>query len=236
MSSSSPLFEELDIDLLARRCAEETERFFRKQKSQDDFCFELLRRALVLRNEAAWERIYLQYRTLIVSWVQRHPNFAQCNEEIHYFVNGAFARMWKWCTPAKFGELGTLPKVLAYFRACVYTEVSDHYREHVEPHQTEAWLDAIAEQLPAAPPPSVILETTERATFWRLVQERLQSEQERLLIEYHFVLGYKPREICALNRQAFADADEVYRVKENLLRRLRRDPSLRHFFPDDASL
>ena len=234
MSHSATLPEDLDLDVLANRCAEETERFFRTQLSHDEFCLELLRRALVLRSQEAWERIYLQYRTLIVGWIQRHPSFSKCNEEIHFFVNGTFARIWKWCTPTKFGELATLPKVLAYFRACVYSDISDYYRQHVEPAQMEDGLDAISDQLPASLQASNILESSEREKFWRIVQERLLTEHEHLLVEQHFVLGYKSREIYALFPQKFADVKEIYRVKENLIRRLRRDPALRQFFPDES--
>jgi hypothetical protein len=233
VSQSPVLPEDLELDLLARRCAEETERFFREQRANDAFCFELLRRALVLRSQQAWDRVYQQYRTMIVGWIQRHPSFALCNEEIHFFVNGTFTRIWKWCTPAKFGSFATLPKVLAYFRACAYSDVSDYFRQHVEPQQMEVWLDAIGEELPAPPTVSAGMAGAEREAFWRVVDERLQSEAERVLVEDHFGLGYKPREIWGLHPQIFADVQEVYRVKENLLRRLRRDPALRQFFPDE---
>jgi hypothetical protein len=233
MSHSATPPEDLGLDVLAHRCAEETERFFRTQISHDEFCFELLRRALVLRSSEAWERIYVQYRTLIVGWIQRHPSFPKCNEEIHFFVNGTFARIWKWCTPTKFDELAILPKVLAYFRACVYSDISEYYRQHVELGQIEDGLDAISDQLPASLQPIDLLESSERENFWQILQERLLTDHERLLVEYHFVLGYKPREIYALLPQKFADVKEVYRLKENLIRRLRRDPALRQFFPDE---
>jgi hypothetical protein len=49
-----------------------------------------------------------------------------------------------------------------------------------------------------------------------------------------FALGLKPREIYARSGGLFDDVKEVYRVKENVLARLRRDPELKKILGVDA--
>ena len=49
-----------------------------------------------------------------------------------------------------------------------------------------------------------------------------------------FVLALKPRELYAQFRETFRDVKEVYRVKENVLARLRRDAELQEFLVRDA--
>jgi hypothetical protein len=66
-----------------------------------------------------------------------------------------------------------------------------------------------------------------RQKFWGIVLGRLHDEKERLVIDESFVLGLKPREIYDKYPQKFTDVDEVYKIKQNILARLRRDPELK---------
>jgi hypothetical protein len=62
----------------------------------------------------------------------------------------------------------------------------------------------------------------------------MQSEQERRVIYGSFALALKPREIYAQSGELFDDVKEVYRIKENVLARLRRDAELRKLLGLDA--
>jgi len=48
-----------------------------------------------------------------------------------------------------------------------------------------------------------------------------------------FVLALKPQEIFDLLRNRFRDIDEIYRVKQNVISRLRRDSDFRKFVGGD---
>ena len=72
----------LSLEELAQRCAAETERFFRRVGGHDNqFCFELFRLALADRSDAAWSKLYAQYRGLVTGWIHEHPQFAVVDEE-----------------------------------------------------------------------------------------------------------------------------------------------------------
>jgi hypothetical protein len=50
----------MDVPELATRCSQETARSRQRQLADDQYCFELFRRALVLRDAAAWATIWQQ--------------------------------------------------------------------------------------------------------------------------------------------------------------------------------
>jgi hypothetical protein len=62
--------------------------------------------------------------------------------------------------------------------------------------------------------------------FWEEVDARLRDEKERRVVYGSFVLALKPRELCAQFPETFCDVNQVYRIKENVLARLRRDTEL----------
>jgi hypothetical protein len=59
-----------------------------------------------------------------------------------------------------------------------------------------------------------------------LARKRLSGEKEQHLFLASFEWGLKPREIVARWPHLFEDIQEVYRLKENILKRLRRDGDL----------
>ena len=102
-----------DVDRLADECAEHTARFFSRMAHNTAYCFELFRRAIVGCNSYAWEKIYQQYHSLVASWVRHHTGLAEVEEEVDYFVNCAFDRMWSALTPAKSDACYGLAKLKA---------------------------------------------------------------------------------------------------------------------------
>jgi DNA-directed RNA polymerase specialized sigma24 family protein len=216
---------------IARRCADETDRFFRRLSHDPGFCFELFRRALVLRVELAWEHVYEQYRPLVSSWVERHSAFSASGEEVQYFVNRAFEKMWQAVTPEKFGRFPELKSLLRYLQMCVHSVVYDLVRR-VGRAAAEFDLEGQAEtaalrEIDSGPNvEGEALARVQGEELWQQISSRMHTEKERCAIYGSFVLGLPPREVYALYDDAFEDVSEVYRAKENVLARLRRDDEL----------
>ncbi len=78
------------------------------------------------------------------------------------------------------------------------------------------------------------LERVDRRRFWDELGSRLVSEQEKKVVYGSFVLALKPREIADEYPGAFHNVGEVYRVKANLMERLRRDSAFRKALGLDA--
>lgn len=215
----------LSNEVLARRCTEERERFFRQEQADNRYCFELFRRALVHRNEYAWEIVYDQYAPLVSGWIRRSSGFQTDSDDLDELVNLVFTRFWQSVTPEKFARFDSLESLLQYLRLCAGSVVMDNVRRQkrkerfavYEPFLSSGNHHNVEEQ---------VVDNVTRRDFWNDVQARLGSEAEEKVVYGYFVLGLKPREIQAAYPDIFPSVEQVYRTKRNVLNRLRRSDLL----------
>jgi DNA-directed RNA polymerase specialized sigma24 family protein len=229
-----------DISLLtlagiAHRCSQETALFFQRQSYDPRYCFELFRRAIVGHDQRAWELIYAQYRPLVAGWVERHSAFPDSGEEAQYFVNRAFEKMWAALNSDKFSRFSDLGSLLRYLQMCVHSVILDQVRV-AERCVVGVQAEGLAAEKSTSGPivEDQALDWVHRQEFWREINARVHNEKERRVVYGSFILALKPRELYARFRETFRDVDEVYRIKENVLARLRRDAGLQEFLDGDA--
>ena len=232
MTSSSSLHS-LTLSSVAQQCAEESDHFFHRREHDPRFCFELFRRAIEERDERAWRFLCDQYRPLVAGWVKRNEAFAGSKEDVSFFVNGAFAKMWSAVTPEKFAGFDDLKSLLRYLQLCVSSVITDHVRA-VEYHERLEDLPPNVEEATGVHVERRALDQAEREWFWETINARLKDEQERVVVYYSYVVGFKPSQIMERRPDAFDDVREIYRTKENVLARLRRDDALKELFSPDA--
>lgn len=211
---------------LVQHCRHESQRFFQQQPNDPSFCYELFRRALIARDEAAWSAIYAQYTPLAVSWVEHHASFASCDEDTLYFVNRAFEKMWSALTPPKFAGFSDLKALLRYLQLCVHSVIIDYTRtaQPAPVTATEATWQGLERE---------VLDELTRNELWQRIGVHLNDSREEQLLYYRYALGLKPREICQRFGADFPDVGEVYVMTQNILARLRRDEALRRFFAEE---
>lgn len=225
------------IALIAKRCEEETERFRRERASDSRFCFELFRRAVLDRGDQAWELILSAYRAQVLSWVRRHPAYPSLRDDAQDLADLAFERMWVALTPEKFRASATdLRAVLTYLQMCVNSVVQDRVRadrrrDHEVDIDAEDRLET--EAGPTIDPADEALDNVRSQMLWREIQARLQDDRERIAMHESFLLGLKPQEIQARHPAAFREVVDVYRAKQNVILRLRRDPAFSAAFGAD---
>lgn len=227
--------QQLNISGLFHRCAEESDRFFRRQSYDPWYCFELFRRAILEGNQRAWELLYRQYRPLVTSWVERNATFSRFNEQADFFVNRAFEKFWSAVTPEKFADFADLKSLLRYLQMCVHSVVIDHARRaeraRLMDEEDEERLET-AEQATVDPEAEAI-ERLQNIELWQWIAGRLQDDRQRLLLYASFVLAMKPAEVLEKYPQQFSEIGEVYSAKENLMARLRQDEELQQRLQDD---
>jgi hypothetical protein len=215
---------------LVDHCAQETDRYFRGHSFDSQYCFELFQRAILERDQLAWEAIYKQYQKLVERWVLQHPGFEASGEDVLYFVNCAFEKIWVALTPNKFAHFTQLASLLSYLKMCVHSVIVDHNRVHelaslcvyVEGSTLEK-----REQVGIAE--DWMLSQVDRRRFWDAINARLNDDKERRVVYGSFVLGLKPRELYDQFRGHFDSVDEVYLIKQNILSRMRRDPEFLNY-------
>lgn len=228
--SASPI-ELLSIAELARSCSEETTKFLRQGTSNDRYCLELFRRAIINRNDDAWNSIYQQYAPLVLTWITQHQSAALLlgQDGSAPLVNAAFAKFSQALTPVKIGNFDTLAAILKYLKMCVHSVVADEVRAR-QSRQYEETLEAIEHEPAGEDPAENVVSTLSAQHIWEVIQEELHGEDERILVYLVYVQGMKPAEISASHRRYFPGVDDVYRVKRNVLERLRRNRRLRTLF------
>lgn len=223
----SPAVEQLSVSDLARCCAEETNKFLRQSASNDRYCLELFRRAIVRRDDDAWTSLYQQYAPLVLTWVNQHQSAASLigQDGGAPLVNAVFAKFAQALTPVKMGNFDSLAAVLKYLKMCVHSVIADEIRSR-QARQYEETLEAIEQEPSADDPAEDVVSGLSAQSLWQVIQEELNGEDERLLIYLAYVQGMKPGEICAHNRRYFPSVEDVYRIKRNVLERLRRNRRL----------
>lgn len=215
----------LDLAALVRRSLSESELFYHGQPHDTRFSYELFRRALVERNEQAWEHIFTSYGSLVESWVRRSGAFASSGESSEYFVGAAFTRFWR-AVASRFEQFPTLASLLHYLQLCAGSVVIDSVR-------TQSWAEMLPEE--AIPlghasqvsPDEEAMQRMNCEEFWSYINAQLNNEAERVVVYRSFVLGMKPGDIYSSHQELFQNINDVYNVKRNVLGRLSRNAELR---------
>jgi hypothetical protein len=213
------------------RCAQESDRFFERLPHDPRYCYELFRRAIALGNQRAWDLIYAQYEPLVTGWVRRHAMFSATGEEARYFVNAAFEKLWARVTPENFASFSDLKSILRYLQMCVNSAIVDFVRateaaaRRKEVEQADYIRHAGARQQEE-------FTRLERQELWGWLSKQLKNSKEESVVYGTYVLDMKPHELYERYGDLFEDVKEIYRVKENLLVRLRRHQSAGEFFVD----
>jgi DNA-directed RNA polymerase specialized sigma24 family protein len=219
---------QLDLMTLVRHCATESERFYRGQQHNTSFSYELFRRALVERDEAAWEQLYQHYSGLVEGWIRRSGAFVSSGESSEYFVVGAFTKFWRALTPERFAAFPTLASLLQYLQLCATSVVIDSVR-------AQSWSEMLPEETitpqhtPSYAPDEEAMSRVDREEFWRFIDGQLNGEVERVVVYSSFVLGLTPRAIFARRSDLFSSVNDVYNVKRNVLGRLSRNMQLKQY-------
>ena len=208
---------------LARRCAEEMARYRRGQCSDPRYCYELFRCALVEQDEEAWAAVYSQYHRLVCRWVGDVPG------DPDGLVNETFERLWRAIPPDRFGDFSTLGGILEYLKRCAQCTAIDARRREERQQAEEAAL-ARMQVWGAGGKPSPSEQALDAIVSEQLIErarERLHGLGEQLVFRASFEWNLRPGTIAERWPDTFASAREVSRIKERILRRLRRDEGLR---------
>lgn len=226
MTTTDP--RQLSLVDLAAACQQETSRFQRGQSSRDEFCRELFYRAICLRDHGAWERIVFQYRGVVLAWIRHHPASSSAREGDDYWLNRTFERFWAAVGPDRFDRFPDLASLLKYLKMCVHSVLLDDVRAQGAA-QLESLDDAPARSVEAPDFDMQAVGQLAGQELWNTIVAELPDEAERLVVYCSFALDLKPSEIYQRYSGRYATVADVYRIKRNVLERLRRSPRIQQF-------
>jgi hypothetical protein len=220
--------QDVSVAELGRRCREETLRFLRGEPREDAYCFEVFARAVVQRQDDAWAAIVAQYRGIVLAYVAQHAAAAMIREPDDYWVNRAFQRFWSAVGPERFGQFPDLAALLKYLKLCVHSVLMDEIRaRRAAPTNS---LDEIPETAPSATDAErSVVGKLAGEQLWSAISAELQGEAEQVVAYLSFTRDLKPSEIFERYQRLYASVADVYRIKRNVIERLRRSPEVRSF-------
>lgn len=219
---------ELPVAELARRCREETLRYLRGEDRDDSFCFEIFQRAVAQRSDDAWQAIVSQYRGIVLAYVGQHSVAAMLRESDEYWVNRAFQRFWSAVGADRFGHFPDLAALLKYLKLCVHSVLMDEVRSRRAAALTS--LDDVPESLPAGTDAErTVVSNLAGEELWKVIVSELQDTAEERVAYLSFARDMKPADIAERHPELFKSVADVYRVKRNVIERLRRNAEVRSF-------
>jgi hypothetical protein len=182
---------------------------------------ELFRRAIAECDEDAWAAVITVYRGLLVAQAQRQMLRRLVDEDDGFCADRAFQRFWRATRTGRMEGFSDLASILKYLKLCLGSVLLDAAR--VRRRQAYVSIDEMPPDAPVIDDPSAaIVGQIAGRELWQAVERELRDESERIVAQLSFVAGLSPREIRARHPDRFAEVDEVYRLKRNVIDRLRR--------------
>jgi DNA-directed RNA polymerase specialized sigma24 family protein len=216
---------QMSLVALAQHCRVEGERFGQGVPHDDSFAYELFRRALVERCDAAWVQLYDTYFPLVRRWVLDCNAFTVSGETCPVLVNAAFTRFWQAIPRDRFAAFTGTSALLAYLRRCAHCAVVDAARTHHDVRSLDLTQPVECEAAEHLEHDTVQRISSEQ--IWQIVERQTHNLAEWVILAESFAYGLKPSAIFRRHPDMFATVSCVYQIKRSLLARLARCPDLR---------
>lgn len=205
----------------------EIQQYLRQQRTENRCCFEVFRRAIVLCDEQAWFAVYRLYENLVGSWVLRFGATMHLTEDdVVLLINSAFAKFARSLSPAKFADFPKIEALLGYLKRCAQSVVIDARR--VQP-LNEVRLEDVEQELLVDDSAELVVARLDGQMVWPLLDRVVADQTDRLLLYLLYRCDLSPAMIQKRYPVLFPTIEVVYRLKRNLLERLRRNDELQLF-------
>ena len=199
----------------------------RADAAEDAAGLELFRRAIADGDEAAWRDIIDMYRGLLLAQAGRQVVRGLVFEDDGFCVDRAFQRFWGASRAGRIRRFDDLGAILKYLKMCLGSVMLDEARAR----RRQAWMsfdDLAPEADVNADPSGEVIGRLGRRELWAAVECELADPKQHLVARLSFVAGLSPREILARHPDEFEDVFDVYRIKRNMIDRLRRSRTIQH--------
>ncbi|MBV7327635.1 sigma-70 family RNA polymerase sigma factor [Chloroflexi bacterium TSY] len=215
------ILELLTIAELAENCQIETEKSRKNQPHTPCYCLELFRRGIIDKNQIAWHAVENQYHRLIQSCIGKHVNQEDLIQEVWYRLIRKFTQEG----PPDFSDLRNLH---AYISRISINIVIDDGRKH---EREERRIPQLTQEIQSR------TQTDEEAKIdmqdlKAYIREKLTEPMEKSLFQLIFEFGLSPQQIVEQHPYICPSIKEINKIRERIVKRLRRDPNVRRYFED----
>jgi hypothetical protein len=202
----------ISLTALARYSAQEMSKYRRKELSNDEYCLEIIRRAVVLHDSEAQAVLQELFNEDVHTWVKRHPMRATVLTYIseQSCVDETFALFWSGTANNPSLEFKTLAAALRYLRASLQSAILDILRMDFR---------LKVQSLPDADDP-LVEDNYQDNEIWEIIKDIIPVEREKRVAYLLYYCGLKPRDIVRFSPQEYSSVQEVYLLKRNITERL----------------
>ncbi|MEM7333189.1 MAG: hypothetical protein AAF490_13960 [Chloroflexota bacterium] len=198
-----------------------------------DETYHLFIQALSERNEEAWDEIQKQFNYLVKKWI-RNQIFMITPAEIEDLAQITFFKFWNILSKQK-GELTkNFPfcgAIVKYLKRCAETTAIEHLRKQQRLNHLDEKLkqsNQFAYELQSRQQFEGLSEQSNLVRRW--VTTNINHPDERLLLKLLFEYDMKPREIVNKFPSKFPTKRDVYRLREKIVKRARRNKQLNSYY------
>lgn len=211
--------DEMSLADLTTYCAQEMSKYRRKEISSDQYCLEILRRAVVLHDDRAWAVLQQQVSENVRLWLARHPyREAALRYEVgQSYIDDAFRRFWQAIRDQHL-IFATLASALSYLHLCLNCAIMDTLRAYSRPKE-----EPIPDYMQGNFEGPGIEDRYHEEELWEVIESLLTGGKERRLAYLLFYCNLKPREIVRYCATEFSSEEEIYRLKRNIMERILRN-------------
>jgi hypothetical protein len=203
----------------AERCTSQMNKYRRRESSDDQYCLEIFRRAVVLRENDAWTVLQRQFGENVRIWFGRHPSrqAALRLDGEQSYIDDAFRRFWQAVSEQKLA-FHTLASALSYLHLCLNCAIMDALRAYSRPKE-----EPIPDYGQSDTDEPSLEESYQEGELWEIIEGLLPGEKEKRMAFLHFHCHLKPREIIRYCPGEFSSEDEIYHLKRNIMERILRN-------------
>lgn len=222
---------QLTVQQLVERCRAEMTSSGNGESRDDRHSSELFRRAIVGHDQGGWQVLMSLYHDHVLHWCLRSGADYSEGEEM---VESAWVKFWHSYTADKFaGAAGNTSAVLGYLKLCSRSVVLDEVRRRARYVSLDERHPDAENRMDETSP--IDIDRIDAPAFWRLIEEHLRDDRDRLLVHLTYELGLRPAEIQERHPDQFPSVRDVYRITRNILDRLRRSTTLALWLNMDAA-
>ncbi|GCF11444.1 hypothetical protein [Dictyobacter arantiisoli] len=209
--------DEMSLLALTEYSLLEMARYRRKEVSDDRYCLEILRRAVVLRDNEAWMVLRKQFNDTARLWLGGHSHRERAlrYETEQTYIDDSFRRFWQAASDQKLSFV-TVGSALRYLKLCLHCAIMDTLR---------AFARANVERIPdyGHPDEPLVEDHYDEGELWEAIKSVLPGKREQRVAYLHFHCNLKPREIMRYCPGEFQSEEELYRLKRNIMERILRN-------------
>lgn len=208
----------MDISTLIDRCLSEIDHYRHGERSSDQYCLEMFRRAMLQHDNNAWTFVVEHFQDFLLRAFRRHPKRAAATllDSPENYVAKAFERFWLAAAHNQQLEFASLGAALCYLRGCLNGAILDVLRAHSRSKE-------VALPEPGFLGEPIVGNEDDSSGLWKVVQSMLPKERERRVAYLLFHCNLKPRDIVHHCPHEFSNVQEIYRLRRSIIERLLRD-------------